>query len=314
VDDAKSGLSLQAAAEAGQLSRVVELLNAGADLQQQDHNGLTALMAVLYVIPTAPEERAAYADHLAVAELLIERGSDLTLRDSGGRNALEWARGLPDIQQMIVARGGVRSRNESIEFPYDRADFPAYVKAFFSVMRRGEFLVEPRAGILAYLRPDMPADLKALLHTWAHKPSGWLNFGYWELDTRLLFDPASSPDQFGELQLDFTPAGALAIGQSYYQVMLLATWQAGDERMRLWAYDDEYQRAEPLNSFDEFLQDLEYALSDLPEDDEDDDEDDEDDEDSDDGGGGRPLPELLEALQEEARKEHARQADAAASD
>ena len=150
-------MELHDAAESGDLEKVRALLDGGAAIDPQDHNGTTPLMAAL----RGKQE--------ATSRLLVERGASMTLVDKGGRNALEWARGTA-LEAELVARGARPTIAEWGEQPYDQPDFSPYTKALLQLIRGERMILGADEETLAYLKEDMPPDLKALLHTWAHKP------------------------------------------------------------------------------------------------------------------------------------------------
>ena len=64
---------------AGDMDRVMSLIEIGVDIHSRDNNGYTALhYACIY-------------GHTAVASLLLERGADIHSRDDRGRTALHFA-------------------------------------------------------------------------------------------------------------------------------------------------------------------------------------------------------------------------------
>jgi hypothetical protein len=205
-------MALHQAARDGDLARVIELVDAGADLDAHDHNGSTPLMLAMYY------------GHADIARVLVERGSDLAAVDLGGRNARDWAEAVPELIPLLEQRGARRARTNALEFPYDRDDFGPYTAALLARLRRGEFIIEPNAGVLGHIRFDMPAELKALLHTWAHKPaSSWLNLGYWQIQRRSLVE---LPLGGAELPAGLEPGRMLPIGEGYYNEVLLVGWTA----------------------------------------------------------------------------------------
>jgi hypothetical protein len=205
-------MALHRAASDGELARVMELVDAGADLDARDHNGSTPLMLAMY------------HGHTDVARLLVERGSDLAVVDLGGRNARDWAEAMPALIPLLGERGARRARTDTLEFPYDSDDFGPYTSALLARLRQGEFIIEPCASVLRHIRSDMPAELKALLHTWAHKPaSSWLDLGYWQIQRRSLVE---LPIAGAELPADLVPGRMLPIGEGYNNEVLLVGWTA----------------------------------------------------------------------------------------
>jgi uncharacterized protein len=82
---------LHDAVRAGDLASVKNLLNTGADVNQQDERGYTAL------------HHAAEEAQLEVAKLLLERGAKRDIVSKEGRTALHVAaqRGRPQIAQLL---------------------------------------------------------------------------------------------------------------------------------------------------------------------------------------------------------------------
>jgi hypothetical protein len=203
-------MALHQAARDGDLARVVELVNGGADIDERDHNGSTPLMLAMY------------HGHADVARLLVERGSDPAVVDLGGRNARDWAEAMPELIPLLEERGARRARSAVLEFPYDRGDFGPCTAALLARLRQGEFIIEPNADVVRHIRTDMPAELKALLHTWAHKPaSSWLDLGYWQIQRRSLVD---LPLADAHLPSGLEPGRLLPIGEGYHNEVLLAGW------------------------------------------------------------------------------------------
>jgi hypothetical protein len=153
------GVDLHSAAREGDVAAVADLVDDGADLDARDHNGMTPLM------------QAMWRGHAAVAKLLIERGSDLAITDRSGSNARDWADVLPELIPLLEHRNAVRNRVDAIEHPYDEDGLGPRTAAFLARLRDGGHLAAADPVVLAHLRPDLPAAVKALLHTWAHKPA-----------------------------------------------------------------------------------------------------------------------------------------------
>jgi hypothetical protein len=194
-------VDLHAAASDGDVTAVADLLDAGADIDARDHNGMTPLM------------RAMWRGHVDVARLLVERGSDLAVTDLSGSNARDWADVLPAVIPLVEQRNGTRNRVETIEFP-DGGDADL---AFLARLREGGFLAAPDQAVLAHLRPAMPAALAALLHTWAHKPASVsTRIGVWEVGRRSLFT--------GVAGVPGGPERAVCIGANDIGELLVVTW------------------------------------------------------------------------------------------
>ncbi|RYY99372.1 MAG: ankyrin repeat domain-containing protein, partial [Chitinophagaceae bacterium] len=83
------------AARAGDLKRIASLLTRGADINQQDGEGHTPLMAALL------------AWQYDAARLLLRHAPHLALRDREGHTALMWAayRNQPGIVEQLIAAG-----------------------------------------------------------------------------------------------------------------------------------------------------------------------------------------------------------------
>jgi hypothetical protein len=76
--------------------------------------------------------------------------------------------------------------------------------------------------VLAHVLPDMPAAVKALLHTWAHKPaSNSMRVGIWQVERRSLRSgvPADSRRPEG-----VEPQRAIRIGVNELGEWLVVTW------------------------------------------------------------------------------------------
>lgn len=92
--------ALMAAAQAGDTARIQALLEAGADANWVDANGMTPLMA------------AARDGHLAAVQALLAAGADVNARDARDFTALFYAvhnpeldRGFPEVVQALVDAG-----------------------------------------------------------------------------------------------------------------------------------------------------------------------------------------------------------------
>jgi ankyrin repeat protein len=86
---------LHDAARDGDVERVKQLLNQGADLSEPDNTGEPPLLV------------ASLAGHADVVVLLLERGSDIEIRNKGGLTALHAAAygGHLDVVELLVAKG-----------------------------------------------------------------------------------------------------------------------------------------------------------------------------------------------------------------
>lgn len=88
-------MELIAAAKAGDLTRVQNLLDRGASVRASDDHGLTALIG------------AAYQNHLAVAELLIQAGADVNVQDNTRQSAylITTSEGYLDLLKLTLQAG-----------------------------------------------------------------------------------------------------------------------------------------------------------------------------------------------------------------
>jgi uncharacterized protein len=86
----RRNVALVEAARVGDLKRVEALLNAGADVNSRDAEGITVLMhAVRGQQPNIRDP--APTDHPELVELLIKRGADFNAKTDSGFVALFWA-------------------------------------------------------------------------------------------------------------------------------------------------------------------------------------------------------------------------------
>ncbi|SDW97422.1 ankyrin repeat domain-containing protein [Paenibacillus sp. CF384] len=88
-------IELIAAAERGDRAKVAQLLNEGANMNEQDARGRTAMMA------------ATHANKPDVVRLLIEAGADINLQDKLRDNPFLYAgaEGLLDILKLLIEAG-----------------------------------------------------------------------------------------------------------------------------------------------------------------------------------------------------------------
>jgi len=233
------GVDLHSAAREGDVAAVADLVDDGADLDARDHNGMTALM------------QAMWRGHAAVATLLIERGSDLAITDLGGSNARDWAEVVPEVIPLLDQRHAVRNRVDAIEHPYDEDGLDPRTTAFLARLRDGGYLAAADPDVLAHLRPDMPAAMKALLHTWAHKPaSNWMRVGVWRVERRSLHTglPAGVPLPDG-----VEPERTICVGVNELGEWLMITW-APDGSTPVWSFHLPTRRLRPIAaSLEQFL-------------------------------------------------------------
>ena len=85
--------TLHKACKKGDIEAVKQHLASGADVNAKD--GLYG---------TTPLHHAAYEDHKEVAELLIDKGSDVNAGDKRGRTPLDWAVALKRIETADLLR------------------------------------------------------------------------------------------------------------------------------------------------------------------------------------------------------------------
>ena len=84
------------AAATGNLKRVRELVDNGANVNTRDEDGETALMW------------ASCNNHLDIVKLLLEKGADASIKSSDGRTALKLAlfqRCTKEIVDLLIAHG-----------------------------------------------------------------------------------------------------------------------------------------------------------------------------------------------------------------
>ncbi len=105
-------MELMEAACDGEIQRIQEAINAGADINAQDDNGQSALIW------------AAYYGHKNIVKLLLKHSAHVNVQDTYGRTALIYAvaRGCKDIIELLLKHGAdVTLRSESIETALDWA-------------------------------------------------------------------------------------------------------------------------------------------------------------------------------------------------
>ena len=89
------------AAEQGDIEAVKEYLAAGTDVNAGgglDDNGEPLLWTPLH--------HAAWVGHKAIAELLIENGADVNVKEEDGRTPLDWAKPYPELADLLRKHGG----------------------------------------------------------------------------------------------------------------------------------------------------------------------------------------------------------------
>jgi hypothetical protein len=87
----------------GHFSKVAELLiESGADLDIQDKKGMTALMGAIWNAKNP--KNLDKESSIEIAKLLIKRGANLKLKNSGLDTAYDMARDLPEIRKAIIEK------------------------------------------------------------------------------------------------------------------------------------------------------------------------------------------------------------------
>jgi ankyrin repeat protein len=94
-EDIRMNEQLIAAAERGDTTEVLRILEAGADIEAQDEKGRTAVVA------------ATYGNHADTVEALIAQGADINIRDNMLNNVLLYAgaSGYLDIVRLAIGAG-----------------------------------------------------------------------------------------------------------------------------------------------------------------------------------------------------------------
>ena len=87
----------------GEKKDVEELIDMGADVNQKEEDGKTALM------------RASYRGHKEVVELLIRNGADINQKDNNGVTALMWAsyKGRKEVVDLLIQNGADVNQKDS---------------------------------------------------------------------------------------------------------------------------------------------------------------------------------------------------------
>jgi ankyrin repeat protein len=139
--------SLHAAAEAGWLEEVQQLLAAGADVNARSRGGET------------PLHRAARGDHGAVAAALLAAGADPHARNARGRNPLHVAAawGSKDIMQQLLACGAeVKAFDVQGHQPLHLSCMRGMAGATRLLLAHGAPVNQPRAGRTIQLPSGTP--------------------------------------------------------------------------------------------------------------------------------------------------------------
>ncbi|MBN2430012.1 MAG: ankyrin repeat domain-containing protein [Acidobacteria bacterium] len=153
---------LIAAAEAGDLETVRDLLTAGADVNATSHSGITALMMaahgghislVRYLLvrradPDIQTENGVTAliaavkeGHMSIVELLLERGARVDLALAGGQTAREVAvdEGHPEIVALLDEAAQRRPGGDGLPTLPPRAEEPFEISDFhFERVRKAD--------------------------------------------------------------------------------------------------------------------------------------------------------------------------------
>lgn len=119
------------------------------------------------------------------------------------------------------------------------------------MVRDRSFNLDAEKKVLEFIRDDMPSDLKALLHTWAHKPaSSWIQLNRFEIESRALCageDILAGTNIGDELE----PGRAICIGTFSSSLPLMATWHEGSKAMWLVSIDSEYGKINHVGTIDD---------------------------------------------------------------
>lgn len=146
---------------------------------------------------------------------------------------------------------------ERSAYPYDQPNFSPVVADALACLRIGKPWTPVRA-ISQHIRDDMPADLQALLHTFACH-GGLIDLGAWVIEARALdVDPF---EVVGAAQLpaseldDFDPNYAICLGHDVRGKRPLFAIFAPpkNERMRLAAIDAEEHTTIHFGNFDALI-------------------------------------------------------------
>lgn len=113
--DANGNSPLIVAATQGHRNMVFSLLEHGANINKQNSNGLTALMAAIQANANGDMEQKGdhVYDGLATTKLLIDRGANIQLQDNLGKTANDYALRKPEFLKLLEKQ--VNSATKSIE-------------------------------------------------------------------------------------------------------------------------------------------------------------------------------------------------------
>ena len=139
--------------------------------------------------------------------------------------------------------------------PHDADDFPAFTRALLAFMRQGPRR-KPDPRVVQLIDESMPADLRALLHTFA-SARGIAQIGEWRLDAKGLpaavgLDPYFT-DRIEGLDDELDPARTLTIGNG--RTSLVATWSPRWPQAYLYELDPEYGTFKSQGTFDSLVED-----------------------------------------------------------
>ena len=151
-----AGEALRRAASAGDLAKVKELLDAGADVNAANAYGGTALSF------------AVDRGHTAVVDLLLERGADVNVKDRFyGARPLDWAAGdgYAEIVRALLAKGA-QGEAEALTAAAG-AGHGAVVKV---ILDRGKLGPEALSDALVIATQGQKAEVVALLQVAGAKP------------------------------------------------------------------------------------------------------------------------------------------------
>lgn len=142
-------------------------------------------------------------------------------------------------------------------FPHDSATFPTHTRALLAHLRRGRFDDEADPKIARFVQDDMPADLKALLHTWAHMPGArYVELGEWRLDGARLAPATNAVDgmEYGDPDDAIDTDHAVCVGDNG-RFPLVAKWSATATACSLVGVDAEYGKVHYLGKLKDLVAD-----------------------------------------------------------